>query len=99
MGEGRAAVVLERAEHGIGVDLIASRSQETAAIIAAQVVTERGNGASIVKDVRARSAGFQDCIPDFEYRTAAVDDAAAVRLARLSLMVLLVIVSGARRSC
>ena len=32
MGEGRAAVVLQRAEQWIGVDLVAGRSQEAAAI-------------------------------------------------------------------
>ena len=45
MGEGRAAVVLERAEHWIGVDLVAGRIQETAAIIAAEIVAVRDDRA------------------------------------------------------
>ena len=40
MGEGRAAVVLERAKHRAGIDLIARYSQETASIIAAQIVAQ-----------------------------------------------------------
>src|ERR1700720_4581149 len=75
MGESRAAVVLERAEHWIGVDLVAAAVQETAAIIATQVVAARGDRASIVKDVRARSASIQDGIPDIE--RGVVRDAAA----------------------
>ena len=46
MSEGRAAVVLERAEHRIGVDLVAGRSQEATAVIAAEIVAVRGNCAS-----------------------------------------------------
>ena len=68
MGKGRAAVVLERAEHGLGVDLVAGRSQEAAAVIAAEIVAERGNRACIVRDVGARRAGLQDGIPDLEAR-------------------------------
>ena len=45
VGEGWAAVVLERAEQWIGVDLIAAAIQETAAIIAAEVVAARSDRA------------------------------------------------------
>jgi len=62
--EGWAAVVLQRAEQWIGVDLVAGRSQVTAAIIAAQVVAMRGDRALVVEDIYARSAGIQDGIPD-----------------------------------
>jgi hypothetical protein len=62
MGKGRSAVVLKRAEDGIGVDLVAGASEEATAVIAAQIVAMRGNCAS--RDVGARCAGFQDGIPD-----------------------------------
>jgi hypothetical protein len=38
--EGRAAVVLQRSKHRIGIDLIAGRREKTAAIIAGEVITE-----------------------------------------------------------
>ena len=43
MGEGRTAVVLEWAEHGIGVDLITRCGEEAATVIIAQIVPQRGN--------------------------------------------------------
>ena len=57
MGQGRAAVILERAKHRAGIYPIASRGQESATNIAAQIVAERGDGASVIKDVRAGGAG------------------------------------------
>src|SRR5437016_13943795 len=43
MGQSRTAIVLERAEHWIGIDLIACRREEPAEVIAAQVVAARAN--------------------------------------------------------
>jgi hypothetical protein len=43
MGKGWAAVILKWAEQGIGVDLVAGAGQETAAIIATDVVAMRGD--------------------------------------------------------
>src|SRR6266850_7424190 len=60
MSEGRSAVILERAQHWVGIDLVAWPGQKSAGVIAAQVVAERGNRvASVVKDVRARAAGIE----------------------------------------
>ena len=44
MGRGWAAVILEWAEQGIGVDLVAGAGQETAAIIITKIVAVRGDG-------------------------------------------------------
>jgi hypothetical protein len=41
VGKCRAAIVLERTEHWVGVDLVPGRSQKTAAIIAAEVIAVR----------------------------------------------------------
>ena len=45
MSEGRSAIVLERAQHWIGIDLIAGAGEETAEPIAAQIVAERSHEA------------------------------------------------------
>ena len=99
MCEGRSAVVLQRAEHRIGVDLIARAGQITAAVIAAHVVAERGNRAGVIVNVFARTARVEDCISGFDCR-AAVEAVIVVampppELAELPLIVLLVIVSVA----
>ena len=39
-----SAVILEWAEQGIGVDLVAGAGQETAAIVTAKIVAVRSNG-------------------------------------------------------
>jgi len=77
VGKSEAPIVLQRAEHGIRIDLVAGRGQEAAAAIAAEVVATRGDRASVIMDVRARVAGVQDCIPDLGRAAAAVDDGAA----------------------
>ena len=70
MGEGRAAVALQRAEQWIDVDLVAGRSQEAATAVVAQIVTMRGDRALEVGDVYPRNAGVQDGIPDLQRRGA-----------------------------
>src|ERR1700675_2111027 len=82
MGEGRAAVALERAEQRIRVDLVTDGSQKAAAVITAKVVAVRGDRASIIKDVHPQHAGFQDGIPDLEPCTGG--DAAAVEVSPVS---------------
>ena len=67
MGKGRAAVVLEWAEHRIGVDLVPDRGQKATAVIAAEIVAVRGDGASVVKDIRASGAGVQNGIAYLEH--------------------------------
>src|SRR3984893_4107745 len=66
MSEGWPAVVLQRAKYWIGIDLLSRTRQITAAIITAQIVAVRGNGASVVSDVRARRACIQDGVPNLE---------------------------------
>src|SRR3954466_4165098 len=56
MGEGGTAVILQRTEPGVRVDLIASGGQITTAIITAQIVAERNHrgrpvGASLVINI------------------------------------------------
>ena len=62
--KGWAAVIQQRTKQRIGVDLIARASQITAAVIAAEIVSDRGDGAAVVEDVFARCAGIQDCVGD-----------------------------------
>ena len=62
--KGWAAVILQRTNQRIGIDLIARASQITAAVIAAEVVSKRRDGAAVIKDVFARRAGIQDCVGD-----------------------------------
>ena len=64
MRKGWAAVILQRTKQRIGVDLIARASQITAAVIAAEVVSKRRDGAAVIEDVFARCAGIQDCVGD-----------------------------------
>jgi len=62
--KGRPTVILQRTEQRISIDLIAWAIQITAAIIAAEIVSTRGDGAVAVEDVFARCAGIQDCVGD-----------------------------------
>src|SRR5438105_8797673 len=71
MGKGGTAIALKRAEHGIGIDLVAGPGQEPAGVITGKVVTQRSNGASPANDVSTRAAGLQDSIA---YLKCAVDD-------------------------
>src|ERR1051326_8772449 len=67
MGESRAAVILERTQNWIGVDLVAGAGEETAAIVITNIVAVRDNGASVNSDVSARGTGFEDSVPDLEW--------------------------------
>ena len=86
MREGWAAVVLQRAEQRIGIDLVASGGQESATVVAAQVVAVRGDGAGIVEDVFARRACFENRVADLKRRAAgaAVIEYAAAGAARVA---------------
>ena len=53
----RATVILKRAQNRIRVDLVSGTVQITTAIIAAEVVTKRGNCSTIIEDVLANVAG------------------------------------------
>jgi len=66
MRKSRSAVVLQRTEHRIGIDLVSGPCQITAAIITTHIITVRGNGASVVRDVRARRTGVQDRISNLK---------------------------------
>jgi len=48
-----AAIILQRTEQRIGIDLIPRAIQITAAIIAAKIVSMRSDGAAAVEDVFA----------------------------------------------
>ena len=61
--KGWAAVIQQRTKQWIGVDLIARAVQITAAVIAAEIVSDRGDGAA-VEDVCTQRAGIQDCVGD-----------------------------------
>jgi hypothetical protein len=58
MGECWSAIVLQGAQHRIGIDLVAWAVQKTAAIIATNVVAMSDKAAAIIKDVDARGACF-----------------------------------------
>jgi hypothetical protein len=47
--KGWAAVILQRTKQRIGIDLIARASQITAAVIAAEVVSKRRDGAAVIE--------------------------------------------------
>ena len=53
----RAAVVLKQAQNRVRVGLVSWTAQITTAIIAAEVVTKRGNCSTIIEDVFANVAG------------------------------------------
>jgi hypothetical protein len=61
-----STIVLQGAQHWIGIDLVAWTVQKTAAIIAADVVAMSNQAATIIKDVDARGACFQDRVPKLE---------------------------------
>lgn len=61
VGEGGAAVVLQRSEDGILVRLIARRIEEALEVVAAQVVTQRRDQTRPgSRDVRSRRLGVED---------------------------------------
>src|SRR6266581_377498 len=70
MGEGGATVILQWPEQWIGVDLVARGREKSAAIIAAQVVTMRGDRAGVVEDILARSSSVQNRVSDRQRRAA-----------------------------
>ena len=72
--KGWAAVILQRTKQRIGIDLIARAGQITAAIIAAEIVSKRGDRAAIIEDVFARCAGIQDSV-SHDQRRGVIDAA------------------------
>ena len=74
--KGWAAVILQRTKQRIGIDLIAWADQITAAVIAAEVISERRDRATLIEDVFARCAGIQDAI-SHEQRRGVIDAAPA----------------------
>jgi hypothetical protein len=53
VGQCWSAIILQGAQHRIGIDLVAWAIQETAAIIATDVVAMSDKAAAIIKDVDA----------------------------------------------
>src|ERR1043166_2280933 len=78
MRKGRAAIVLQRTQQRIGIDLIARTIQIAPAIIAANIVSIRCDGAGVVEDVFARRAGVEDCIRYFQKAELVADASANV---------------------
>src|SRR6266540_77809 len=84
--EGWSTVVLQSTKHRIGIDLIAQASQIAAAVITAQVVTERANRAELIVNIFAQSSSVENRVADRQRRAAPgevvtltpVADAAAV---------------------
>ena len=69
MAECGSAVILQWPKHRSGIDLVASRSEETAAVVAAEVVPERVDYAGVVRD----PAGVEDRAAELRCRED-VDD-------------------------
>ena len=69
-----SAVILEWAEQGIGVDLVAGAGQETAAIVTTKIVTVRSNRTAQDKNVTV----VQDGIAKLD-RASGADTAAVIR--------------------
>ena len=63
VSEGRSAIVLERAEDWIGIDLIAGASEEPAEVIPAQIVAKRGDKARAKgRNGRPRCSPVEDAV-------------------------------------
>ncbi len=62
MRERWSTVIPQRTKQRVGVDLIAWTSQNAAAVITAEVIAVRGDGAAVVDDVFPECAGVEDRI-------------------------------------
>jgi hypothetical protein len=58
VGQCRSTIVLQGAQHRVGIDLVAWAVQKTAAIIATDVVAMSDKAATIIKNVGTRDACF-----------------------------------------
>jgi hypothetical protein len=56
----RTAVILQRTEQRVGIDLIARAIQITAAIVAADVISMRRHCAAVIEDILPRRAGVEN---------------------------------------
>ena len=64
MGECWATIILQRTEQWSSIDLIARAGQETAGIVAAEIVAMGGHRAAVIEKGSARGAAVQDAIAD-----------------------------------
>jgi len=65
MSESGSSIILERSKHRIGIDLVAGAVQETASIIAADVIAARCDCGQLCNlKVDSRYSSLQDRIPD-----------------------------------
>ena len=64
MSQCRAAVILQRAKDWIGVDLIAGSIQIAATVVAANIVTVRGDCADIIENAMSPRADVEDRDPN-----------------------------------
>ena len=88
MRKSRSAIVLQRTEHRIGIDLITGSGQVTATVIATEVIADGGNCAAGIEDAFARSARVQDGAAELQGRAAdalctVVVDTAAITSGRV----------------
>ena len=60
MSESRSSIVLKRSKQWIGVDLVARTIQIAAAVVAANVVAVRGDGAEIIENTMSSRADVED---------------------------------------
>jgi hypothetical protein len=58
VGQCWSAIILQEAQHRIGIDLVAWAVQKTATIIATDIVAMSDQAAAIIKDIDARGACF-----------------------------------------
>src|SRR5215467_13341476 len=79
MGECGTSVILQWPKHRSGIDLVASRSEETAAVVAAEIVTERRNRAAAIGD----AAGVKDGATELQ-SSGEVGDPAAKAAGRVA---------------
>ncbi|PYJ09317.1 MAG: hypothetical protein DMF06_10325 [Verrucomicrobia bacterium] len=77
MGKSRAAVVLERPEHGLGVGLVAGSGEEAAAAVIDEIVAIRGDGARDIRNAGAECADLEGSIPNLQCRAGVIGDGAA----------------------
>ena len=78
MCQSRAAVIRQRPEDRIGINLVACSSEKTGSVVIAQVVSVRSYDATPTKDVGAHDAGLQDRVAEHQLSGIDVDTAVQI---------------------
>ena len=71
--EGWAAIILQWTKHRIGIDLVAVRREKAAAVVIAEIVTERAHRTGSTVEIGTQIAGIQDSASDRHRRAAVID--------------------------